>query len=80
VTLSWGHWSRSRATDSAGKVDIGMMIGSSTSNDSSHVSACKAGIGYARKSFPLNYSAAVELTLVPASPDSSHGVCRANDE
>ena len=39
------------------------------------LTACKPGIGYAERSFQAGDTGAVELTLVPANPDSGHVDC-----
>lgn len=75
VTLTWKGHSTSTLSDSAGHFNVHMPIPWPFHSDSSYLDACKPGVGNVGRSFPLNYSSKVELTLAPAAPDSSHGDC-----
>ena len=75
VTLTWKGRSTSTLSDSAGHFNVHMPIPWFFDSDSSHLDACKPGVGYGGRSFPLNYSSKVELTVAPAGPHSSHGEC-----
>ena len=75
VTVTWRGHSTSTLSDSVGHFNVHMPIPWFFDSDSSHLDACKPGVGYGGQSFPLNYSSKVELTLAPAGPHSSHGEC-----
>ena len=74
VVLTWRHFVDSTTTDSAGRFRTRLPV-YWYARDSSHVSACKAGVGYARQSLPMGDALDVKLALAAARPGSSHAEC-----